>query len=1603
MGEAANPGPMPNGDFSIGCINPTGLLGRGQLIADLPKATGSSLWAVSETHLTAPGRAKFQKELKYHKAGYHLQAGADTPCRSNTATAIAGKHRGVAFLSTCPSRAMTATWPKQQWEESRFHASCFQVGSRWVQGGVVYGHAAQAETIATRTKTDQICQYITERLLQHSHGLRFIAGDLNQPDGALQNMLAWKEAGWVNVQQWALERLGKPIEVTCKNKTTKDHIYVSPELAQYLKDVEVQQDWFPDHAVLIAKFHPLGKPPQLPIWRQPKPMPWDDIPLEAIQYEYQKPESQQDLTASYAQVCTNVEAAAALALTAKHKALPDACKGRVKTTEVRWRQEYSAPLRPSREGEYQPTYHGLNIQHARWIRQYRRILNFTRLPPEVTGNALTHRRKLWHSIKTAPGFAPCFAQWWMDNTRESLPVEAPSHQISVSICSHFHKHLQAFEKALNQQRTAAAKQRRVDDPMIIFRDLKQPPPQPVQMLLNRPTANITHVEDHECAIEVSQEKHWDTAIPLQTPVGQANIIHAEQDKLWLDNVEGLQSGQMVSQDKYIGDLTELFEQFGQEWSRRWDRHLHVDPNRWNPIISFAEQVLPRPPPMKCDPISIEEWDSAIKRKSKRAATGPDGVSREDMLHWPAEAKQALLEIFHRIENGEQWPRQMVTGFVVALEKTPGAETVNQYRPITLFSLCYRTWSSIRARQVLAHLAPLAPSTCTGNLPGKHSAHVWYGVMQEIELAQLNQGSLSGWVVDLIKAFNMLPRTPIMHFMALLNVAPRIMLAWGNALVSMERRFKLHNCVGPSLRSTTGYPEGCALSVTAMLAHNLVGHFYMRLRHPSVTLWSYVDNIEATAPSSEPALRALEAFHQYSDLMDVAIDNDKSYAWSVNASQRKNLRAEEMITKLSARDLGGHVQYSKVVTNATITNRCEEIKALWGRLARSLAPYAQKVRALITKAWPSCLHGVSSVHMADDHFDKLRTGALQGLGEHSSGASPYIHLALIEGPAVDPQYYALLQTVMMYREHNLTDDCTLYCMSELHHTRKTYVPRPGPMSVLLTRLHQIAWSWSHGVGFVDHLGSPIDLRECPVQELKDRLSDAWQARTRGMVIHRKTFDGIQWTSSKLTMAGTKHLSAEEKSILRVCLNGTFFTADRRKHQQPDSDTTCQFCGKPDSQVHRQWLCEHFIAQRTVTMDQAKSIAEMKPCIAAHGWMPEPPSLNPYRKMLQSLASESSLFVSPPELPAQVFAFTDGSCRAPTCSLSKLASWGVVIAETNLQNFWPLAGGVVPGHVQTALRGEITAAISACEYALQIGRELHLWTDNDLVYRRILKFQQKQCYFKPNQKDADLWKILHQRVRQLGVFFLGVTKVCSHQDVSTAEDEYEAWVFKGNAAADHVADTAVYQHVGLYKLWQSLQQEIAHIHMLRNHVHRTLIQVGKHAVRSGTGKPPDKQHAERISREEIAEADFSPIPVDCLPGKYMYPYAEELLSWLHQLVDPSEPVRCISWFQVNVIFEHQTRRTGVRHIKSRKQWVEGERDTKHIDFVRRTNYLSDWVQGVWRSANRPIKLLHLRPESNVLQFWTQCLALRIRAGLVQLADEVLMESQVKVSSVRSLRYL
>ena len=159
LGEALHPGPESSSvspGFQVGCINPTGLLGKSQLVKELPRGE-ATIWAVSESHLSAQGRRKCIDELRYHVAGYQLHAGAPVPLRSSSVSAIGGKHRGVAFLASMPARPMTQTWPQEEWHKARFHMSAFSVGRRWVQGAVVYGYAVNPETTATKDATDRIC------------------------------------------------------------------------------------------------------------------------------------------------------------------------------------------------------------------------------------------------------------------------------------------------------------------------------------------------------------------------------------------------------------------------------------------------------------------------------------------------------------------------------------------------------------------------------------------------------------------------------------------------------------------------------------------------------------------------------------------------------------------------------------------------------------------------------------------------------------------------------------------------------------------------------------------------------------------------------------------------------------------------------------------------------------------------------------------------------------------------------------------------------------------------------------------------------------------------------------------------------------------------------------------------------------------------------------------------------------------------------------------------------------------------------------------------------------------------------------------------------
>jgi hypothetical protein len=159
------------------------------------------------------------------------------------------------------------------------HAQFFSKTSGSNKVGTFYVYAKDAHTKATKDKIDTLLQRLTERIVFQSQGFRALVGDFNATTADLAQFAIWREHGFRELQEIAASRWNQPIATTCKGKSTRDHFWISPELADKLLEAHVCDSFFPDHAVVYGKFADFGPFP-IPVWFKPHAIPWDDIPQD---------------------------------------------------------------------------------------------------------------------------------------------------------------------------------------------------------------------------------------------------------------------------------------------------------------------------------------------------------------------------------------------------------------------------------------------------------------------------------------------------------------------------------------------------------------------------------------------------------------------------------------------------------------------------------------------------------------------------------------------------------------------------------------------------------------------------------------------------------------------------------------------------------------------------------------------------------------------------------------------------------------------------------------------------------------------------------------------------------------------------------------------------------------------------------------------------------------------------------------------------------------------------------------------------------------------------------------------------------------------------
>ena len=1108
-----------------------------------------------------------------------------------------------------------------------------------------------------------------------------------------------------------------------------------------------------------------------------------------------------------------------------------------------------------------------------------------------------------------------------------MPSDPPSHAEACLICIGFEEKVRLLEETLNKELLEKAKQNRIANPNKVFDDLRKPSANLVQLLDDSTSTTITSIDYENNKVTVDPPVHFDPEQPLCCNHSQCKVIEIDENCITVDNITDITIGSDLRQEKYEASLEKLFAKFGEEWTKRWDKHLQVDDSHCDPIVSFFKQSMPAIPTMQLEPITVEQWLQTVRKKKAKAATGPDGWSRKDLLNMPRDLVEKIIHLLNAVEQGKPWPTSVVTGIVHSLEKIPNATKTSQFRPITIFSLIYRTWSSIRSKQCLQHLIDYVPTQCYGNLPGRYAGQVWWGIQQSIEDSNYLGKHLTGAMIDIVKCFNALPRCPLLEVCHHLGIHRGIIQAWASGLTQMVRRFSIRGGVGPPIRSTTGFAEGCGMSVVAMVASNVLTSQWLTHKVPNCSLWTYVDNIELTAPDAPTTLEALENFTKFTELLDLEVDADKTFVWATDKSQRQWFRQNNQKVKMWARDLGGHVQYSLQTTNSVVVSKIANFKHRWKDMCRSKATYAQKIRSLKALAWPNALHGISSVHLSDEHHDQLRSGAMLGINQQAKGASPKILLSLIEKPLADPGFYVLWTTILDFRTQT-NFDASAAILDNLTATASARIrPTTGPCSVLLSRLHQINWSWRDSK-VTDHWGRTIDIWDVCIQELYLRLSTAWQQRILGEVSSRKTFQKAFVDSNpRLTMEGLSS-DPQEASVLRKCLNGTFFTEDRRKHQLGEDATKCPFCNKTDGQKHRHWECEALRTAREgcpVTMLQKN--CEQPSSVTDHGCIPNPPSLQKFQKMLLDLPDKTNEFFDN-DIPSFVELFTDGSCIDSTDPMVRLAGWGVAVGTPHVPNqeYAPVAAGMVTGLVQTISRAELTATYAAIKFGLQKCKPFRIWSDSSYVIKQIHRQIVRKNYTPISNKipNHDLIDQIRLSLLEAKTNFHGIHKVMSHPNIATLDPD-EEWVCKGNNAADSIASQSYSECPKLMEVQQNLKDEISGLRDMRFWVHKILVKTGQMAM--------DKQ---REMRRKDDDEDVVAIPIprqlvayqrwtfpNVLPEhlhKYNIPEWSTVADWVQSLHSGTERMH-LSWYQLYADFHIQWPTHGPWYKSSSKRWFWG----------------------------------------------------------------------------------
>ena len=1403
IGEAVNPGPPAVGELHISTSNPSGLRGKEMHVADWPPGIAT----FAETQLSAQSfpatRRALQQQARLQHRNLRIHSGAHAPLRPGSTWA--GSWVGVLQASDYPSRVLHLPWTPGLFDTGRIMAAQHFLDSHVISVATLYGYTQGPTWPDSLARTNRMLAAVTQELVLGCRGVRVVTGDLNHNLEALEETAIWRSLGWVDAQELAFQRWAQPILPTCKGSTVRDFVWLSPEAAVLVQAVRVF-DTFQEHSTVQVTLS-LGEAPVPAFeWPLPAAIPWQDVCLQTWN-ESAAPASVHtgNSTASMRQLGISFERSLnGHVHGVPGKQLPTMCYGRSRRLSP---QPLAPPVtapRPSRQGEDVLRCDLLGAQIKRWFAQLRRIQSLANSVRAATAtpSAIEHRVQLWRSILRAKGFQGGFQAWWRHRPVQFLdsptsvgsgvPAAAAVDAMLHDFRSNFRK-LEAWHVA---QRAKVLRTKHEASRDALFKELREPAPEQVDVLVLQHVHSVLAVDSDTRAahLDASPDTRGCSTWTVNDTAFEPSLL--DGNVCVPSHGVTLHEDDEICQVQTLADVNSIHSEFVSFWSHSWQKHATTSPEHWQRFINFATAFLPAGE-LKLAPITEPEWRRVLRRFKPVAARGPDGWAIADLKHMPSCQLRELLRLLNAVEGGtQQWPAQLLVGFVCLLSKRNGQAGVRGYRPIVLYSIIYRAW----AKQALRFLGDLVDYEAYGFMPRRECMQLWFGVQVQLELSFLGQFELHGMSTDLIRAFNQLPRCPLLHLARHIGLPNCVVVPWRSFLGGMSRHFLIRGQVSIGVESSNGFPEGCPLSPVAMALAVWSWHAYLHVFAPRIRSLSYVDNLACTVDDVGGVAQSLNLTRCFCDMLDLSLDPAKTFVWSSQPAGRSTLSSLDLRVCTHARELGGYLSFQRSTHNAELVARCEGLTPVWARLRRSMAPLAYKLAVLPGKCWAHALHGCPGCPLAEQHLQRLRSCATSALRIRPAGTSSLLRLSVATSRLTDPGFYQLWVCVRDFRRMacKLPDLLFQWQVFMRGFSGDLY---QGPCSKLLAVLSQVHWHVADPPWVHDHEGLRHHLLTCPEALLYRRLEDAWLWHVSVQVRHRKSMQdllGIDVTLLDLDSGRLGPLNAARLGSVRA---GAFlFGAAHSKYDNRLSGL-CPDCSLPDTVDHRVRHCPRYAHLRAPVPWLFACWDELPTCLTHHLLPPANPHTPALRALLYEQPDLSGQSFSDPALAEWQHVFTDGSCLFNETPDLALAAW----ASVNASSGHIIACGPLPGILQSTPRAELFGVLSALRWALVFRVCLVLWVDALWVVQGLQLLVSGRDW-SPDE-NGDIWTIIAALLQQFEVGRVRVMHVPSHLDQSLTASPFEDWLAHWNGLVDMLA--------GLVNRNRSVQLAAAHSAAFRWH--------------------------------------------------------------------------------------------------------------------------------------------------------------------------------------------